>query len=54
VTGSSPTLSLATRTRPAHSDASLSSTRAIIRQGPPAYRMFRDKQDECLKVVLKP
>ena len=28
--------------------------RLPLDQAPDAYRMFRDKQDECLKVVLKP
>ena len=28
--------------------------RLPLDQAPPGYKMFRDKQDECLKVVLKP
>jgi threonine dehydrogenase-like Zn-dependent dehydrogenase len=28
--------------------------RMPLEQAPDAYRMFRDKQDECVKVVLKP
>ena len=28
--------------------------RLPLDQGPQAYRTFRDKQDECIKVVLKP
>ncbi len=30
------------------------SHRLPLEQGPEAYRMFRDKQDQCTKVVLKP
>ena len=28
--------------------------RLPLDQAPEAYRMFRDKQDDCVKVVLKP
>ena len=28
--------------------------RMSLDEAPAAYRMFRDKQDECIKVVLKP
>jgi len=28
--------------------------RMHLDQAPAAYRMFRDKQDECIKVVLTP
>jgi threonine dehydrogenase-like Zn-dependent dehydrogenase len=28
--------------------------RASIEQAPEMYRTFRDKQDDCIKVVLKP
>jgi threonine dehydrogenase-like Zn-dependent dehydrogenase len=28
--------------------------RATLDDAPEAYRMFRDKQDECIKVVLSP
>ena len=28
--------------------------RLALEQAPAAYRMFRDKQDECIKVVLRP
>jgi threonine dehydrogenase-like Zn-dependent dehydrogenase len=28
--------------------------RLELDEAPQAYRMFRDKQDECIKVVLKP
>jgi len=28
--------------------------RLPLEQAPAAYRMFRDKQDECIKVVLRP
>jgi threonine dehydrogenase-like Zn-dependent dehydrogenase len=30
------------------------SHRMPLEQAPVAYRMFRDKQQECIKVVLKP
>ena len=28
--------------------------RLALDEAPDAYRMFRDKQDDCIKVVLKP
>jgi len=28
--------------------------RMPLEQAPEAYKMFRDKQDQCVKVVLKP
>ncbi len=28
--------------------------RLPLSDGPGAYKIFRDKQDECIKVVLKP
>ena len=28
--------------------------RMSLEEAPEAYRMFRDKQDRCIKVVLKP
>jgi threonine dehydrogenase-like Zn-dependent dehydrogenase len=28
--------------------------RVPLEEAPPAYKMFRDKEDHCIKVVLKP
>jgi threonine dehydrogenase-like Zn-dependent dehydrogenase len=34
--------------------AGIISHRMHLDEAPQAYRMFRDKQDDCLKVVLQP
>jgi threonine dehydrogenase-like Zn-dependent dehydrogenase len=41
-----------------HKSAPLSGVRITqhlpLEEAPHAYKMFRDKQDQCIKVVLKP